>query len=347
MKYLQFFGIIILFIVLQSCSEKILHTVYPTLSDGKYDSEFPYRSSSKQLKDISKCIKKVSSIAFYDIYEFDYEQKIKKSDLNEELIKNASKRSDVNNESIVGSATVIYKDESKIALLTCAHVISLQDTIFALFQVEDDPSYYVKSVSIKKHQKIFLPEFMSDESFEILAIDKKKDLAILGLYRSPDLDYLNLKVFDYPIGKAKNLEWGNFVYIMGYPMGYQMLTRGLVSRPERMTKDNFLIDAVFNHGFSGGAVLAVKDGVPNFEIVGIAKSASASYDNIITPEISEGKMIYSENLPYYGKLQVKTKESIKYGVTFSITMESIKRFYQKHKNEIIEKGYNLDDFFGI
>ena len=37
------------FIVLTGCSTYIMETVYPTLNDGKYDSEFPYKNCSEQL----------------------------------------------------------------------------------------------------------------------------------------------------------------------------------------------------------------------------------------------------------------------------------------------------------
>ena len=45
----------------------------------------------------------------------------------------------------------------------------------------------------------------------------------------------------------------------------------------------FLVDAVFNRGYSGGIVLAIRDGVPNFELVGLVKSVPAEYEYVMKP----------------------------------------------------------------
>ncbi len=43
-------------IIQTSCTKKIYDVVYPTLNDGRYDSEFPYKNASDQLEEISKSI---------------------------------------------------------------------------------------------------------------------------------------------------------------------------------------------------------------------------------------------------------------------------------------------------
>ncbi|MCK7529466.1 MAG: hypothetical protein MZV64_73895 [Ignavibacteriales bacterium] len=48
-----------------------------------------------------------------------------------------------------------------------------------------------------------------------------------------------------------------------------MVTKAIVSNPSRDESGSFLVDAVVNNGMSGGLVLAIKDGVPNFEMVGM------------------------------------------------------------------------------
>ena len=88
---------------------------------------------------------------------------------------------------------------------------------------------------------------------EVLAIDRKSDIAILGKEIEGEKPN-NIKVFPYLMGDSKELEWGSFVYIMGFPLGHAMITRGIVSDPYKIRKGSFLIDAVFNQGFSGGPV---------------------------------------------------------------------------------------------
>ncbi len=56
------FWIILLF-ANTSCTKKIYDVVYPTLNDGRYDSEFPYKNASHQLEEISKSIKNESLLS--------------------------------------------------------------------------------------------------------------------------------------------------------------------------------------------------------------------------------------------------------------------------------------------
>lgn len=46
-----------LFIISCASEDRIRQTVYPNLYDGKYDSEFLYRSGSEQLEEISNTIR--------------------------------------------------------------------------------------------------------------------------------------------------------------------------------------------------------------------------------------------------------------------------------------------------
>lgn len=338
------FVFILAVILLSACSKRTFETIYPTLSDGRYDSEFPYRNCSEQIKTIAKTAKKISSVVFYDIYEFRVSQKVTIDMINKEFLANNTFKKDIFSENIVGTATVIYKDISHIALITCAHIINFQDTIVSHYQSRNNSNNFIKTITIKKQQRHFIPDLILGEGFEILAIDTKNDIAILGIETDPE-KLKRVDVFPHPAGKSSELEWGSFVYIMGYPMGKQMITRGIVSKPAKSKDDEFLIDAVFNHGFSGGLVLAIKDGVPNFELVGIAKSASAHYENYLVPELSTGKMIYSQNLPYEGNSYVEAKETINYGITFSVSIETLQDFYEKNKTSLLTKGYDLSEFF--
>ena len=46
-----------------SCGTSVYREVYPTLMDGKYDSEFPYRGCSAQLEEIGESVKMINAIA--------------------------------------------------------------------------------------------------------------------------------------------------------------------------------------------------------------------------------------------------------------------------------------------
>ncbi len=92
--------------------------------------------------------------------------------------------------------------------------------------------------------------------FEVIAKDRKKDLAILGRQYVGD-PYQLIKPLKIPMGNPKDLEWGSFVYIIGYPMGHKMVTKGIISNPRDDESNSFLIDALFHRGFSGGIILAI------------------------------------------------------------------------------------------
>ncbi len=69
------------------CTEKIYDVVYPTLKDGRYDSEFPYRNASENLEEISNSVKMLNYIAYYKTYLFNENQKIINSDIRKRELK--------------------------------------------------------------------------------------------------------------------------------------------------------------------------------------------------------------------------------------------------------------------
>lgn len=345
-KLLNFLMILIVLAGLTSCSKKTLQTVYPTLSDGRYDSEFPYRNCSKELDKISKTVKKLYCLVEYDNYFFDYDDKMQPGLIIDKRYKDIAYQKSFFSESVHGTATIIYRDEHRVAVISCAHVVDYPDTLYAWFYDGlGNKTDVLESVSIKRKQQNFIRDLPGDGLLNIIAMDQKKDVVILG-NRFDDLGY-DIRSFDYPTGNAGKLEWASFVYILGYPGGHQMVTRGIVSNPDPGQKGEFLIDALFNQGVSGGVVLAVKDGVPNFELVGLARAVSAKFKNVIKPGKESHQELYNPNIPYEGDVFVKLEKEINYGVTFTIAIESIADFYLENRELITKQGYMLDNFFGI
>jgi hypothetical protein len=331
--------------VFASCSKKTLQTVYPTLSDGRYDSEFPYRNCSDELDKIAKTVKKLYCLVEYDQYFFNQSDGLKPEYLVDNRYKQLAFQKSFFSESVHGTATIVYRDDRRVAVLTCAHVVDYPDTIYAWFYDGlGSKRDVLESVSIKRKQQNFIRDLPDDGLLEIIALDQEKDIAFLG-NRFDELGG-DVHTFKYPTGDAGDLEWGSFVYILGFPSGYQMVTRGIVSNPDPGKDGEFLIDALFNPGVSGGVVLAVKDGVPNFELVGIARAVSAKYKNVIKPGKESHEELYNPNIPYDGDVFVKLEKEIYYGVTFTISIESIADFYMKNREYFISRGYRLDNFFG-
>lgn len=335
-------GFVLVLALLQlSCANRIYEVAYPTLNDGKYDSEFPYRNCSKELQKVVNTVKKVNCTAYYEAYTFPLDAKITRDDLDKGLLRKYEESKYYYSSSVSGTATVLYFRNNRVGLLTCAHIVDFPDTAIVYDNSPGQPrDRYIHSVSFKTRQSNYIAELPDEGDLEILAMDKQLDAAILGM-QLPGTSTTLIPVLDYPVGKAKELEWGSFVYLIGYPIGYKMITKGIVSNPNRDRKGAFLVDALFNEGFSGGIVLAVKDGVPNFELVGMAKAVSVSYENYLAPGEDTNRDKFDPYLPYEGPVYVQVRKEINYGITHVISMESIVDFIKDNHRQLAKAGYDF------
>ncbi len=336
------FLILLFSLFIFSCSTSYKN-VFPTLNDGKYDSEFPYMRASKQLEEISNTIQRVNCIAFYNSFQLKENSNIKRSDLTENTITKNLKQNVFYERTSSGTATILSDENGYVALLTAAHIVDFPDTVITYFSnanglFTDD----VESISIKQNQKNYIAGFPDGSEVNILIINDDIDVALLGNKYMPSFS-ISLHVFDYPNGDAKELDWGNFVYFFGFPLNYKMISKGIVSSPSYDKDGSFLIDGVVNRGFSGGIVLAIRDGVPNFELVGIIQWMPEETFSVLAPPKSLTN--YNKLIPYHGTEYVDQLKLYKYGITKVIPIEVIKNFFKKNQNYLIEKGYNLKNFF--
>ncbi|MEO8231137.1 MAG: serine protease [Ignavibacteriota bacterium] len=337
---LNIFSLIIPLLI-AGCSFTTYDKVYPTLQDGKYDSEFPYSSTSVELGKISETIQRVNSTAFYKIFVFDGKDNFTLKDLaNKNLNKIAATESLADN-STSGTAVTVYSSNGNVALLTCAHTITFPDTIIA-YKFDDFgfATNYIESISIKEKQVIYVAGFPEGSQVEILAIDRVSDIALIGRNYGAQSGIF-FPAFNYKLGKAKDVEWGTFVYLVGYPINFKIITKAIVSSPRRDDAGSFLVDAVINPGFSGGFVLAIRDGVPNFELIGMVQWVPEEEENLIYPENSKSKTTYNPVVPYEGNLYVRKHSSIRYGIAKVIPVESIMTFLQQNKSYFNKKGFYI------
>jgi hypothetical protein len=334
-------SLMISFFVFTSCSFTTYEKVYPTLGDGKYDSEFPYKSTSDELNKISETIQRVNTTAFYKIYLFDETENFTLNNItNKRLGEIASKEALADNSSS-GTAVTVYSENGNVALLTCAHTITFPDTIIA-YKYDDlgFSTNYIESISIKEKQIIYVAGFPEGSQVEVLAIDTHSDIALIGRKYGAQKGIF-FPAFNYPIGRAKEVEWGTFVYLVGYPINFKIITKAIVSSPRRDEAGSFLVDAVINPGFSGGLVLAIRDGVPNFELTGMVQWVPEEEESLIYPENLKSKTSYNPVVPYEGNLYVRKHSSIRYGIAKIIPVESIMIFLNRNKSYLNEKGFYI------
>ena len=337
--YLKNFLALLIIVALNGCSTVSYETIYPTLRDGKYDSEFPYKSTSEELNKISETVQRVNSTAFYKIYIFNRNDNVTLFNLKNKDIEKFAQKEVLADNSLSGTAVILYSLEGNVALLTCAHTITFPDTIISYIgDAEGNKTEFIESISIKEKQVIYVAGFPEGSSVDILAIDHENDIAIIGR-KYGSLSNKIFPIFNYPVGKAKEVEWGTFVYLVGYPLNYKMITKAIVSSPRKDENGAFLVDAVVNPGFSGGLVLAIRDGVPNFELIGMVQWVPEEYENLVYPENTNAKTVYNPVVPYTGDLFVRKHTSIRYGIVKVIPVESISNFIIENKEKLDKQGF--------
>ena len=308
-------------------------------ANGRYDSEFPSSSISESLDMISGSVKKLDCLAFYSTYTFDVADRITRGQLSGKSLETISSGMVITNESVSGTATIVYHKNNLVGLITCAHVIDFPDSLF-IWSGEHTGILTAVSVLIKQQNYITgLPE---GEPVEVVVMNKEKDIALLS--RIVSSNQPRVQVLNYPIGNTSLFEWGSVVYIVGYPIGNLMVTRALVSNPKKTKNGVFITDALFNHGISGSPVFAIKDGVPNLEWVGMAFSTSASDMMVVRPEQGSEKLPPG-NYPYQGNLYLEKIKFINYGVTYSIAIEEIVTFIHQNQSQLKRAGFDFEDYF--
>ncbi len=316
-----------------------------TIADGRYDSEFPTRPVSPALKQVLESVHFLNSVAYYRGYEIPLEKRFTRRGAPLETIKRVAAYEMFFNRTASGTATVIYAQGRHLALLTCNHVINFPDTLYTYYVDENGiATPYLQNIAIKQRQENYIPDLLFANQLEILAADPHLDIAILGqeLPRDP---IRPIRVFNFPLGKARELDWGTVLYLIGFPKGFKMVTTGIVSSPNRDRNFGFLVDAPFNKGFSGGIALALRDGPPHFELVGIINAVSADRITYLAPESGALQKEYRPGSPYEGTPIVKEETRINYGVTFGIAIEKVQELLESHRDFLEKRGYNFDFFY--
>ena len=337
MKLLIFLLIISIFFI--SCSSTETKEAAPFVNE--YTTIFPNNDVADELELISKSIRLINNLTFYRSYAF-YDSTITIDNLTDfDILQRATLTTTLSKTSS-GTGSIISVSGNKIALLTAAHIVSYPDTIITYYSYNGRRSKYIESILFKERQKIYsdLPE---GGMLKIIAMDDKNDIAIIGNSFNK-ITPIRFPVFDFQFGNAKELKWGSFVYLLGFPMHNKMVTSGIVSNPNYNGTGNFLVDAPINRGSSGGLVLAIRGKAPNFELVGIVSSVPAEKRYVLTPNNPSRDINFLPGTLYSGDMTIEKLDGIKYGIGKIVSAEKIKLFIKKYESELINSGYiiNID-----
>ncbi len=322
-----------------SCSSSYSKFEY-TIKNNQYDGEFPYPKLASNLEQIGNSIYRVNSIAFYESYIFSDSSKYNLSDLNTNIIQTKSLNSTIINRTELGTGTMIYSVDGTVGILTCAHVVNYPDTIVTYFARADGVlTNKVQSISFKTKENVYVAGLPEGSNVDVVLLSSKLDIALLG--RKFGSAYTNrFSSFNYPFGSAKDLTWGTFVYLFGFPLNYKMLSRAIVSNPDFDGKGSFFIDASINHGYSGGIILALRGAAANFELVGMIDWVPENGNNVLEPAPIDESQNYSPLVPYKGDIFVNRLRQMKYGIARAISIEAIKKYLAYNMQALIDYGFD-------
>jgi hypothetical protein len=342
MKRYLILKILIFLIACSGCLEKKVAVKTVQKVSGQYDSHFPSGNVTHELDRIAASVKKVYCISSYTTYQFKRESGITTYHIHTGSYKKAAWGIISTNETVFGTATIITQAESRVALLTCAHIVNSPDTLISFFETDDDdPLVTVRSFSVKEKQEIWVKDLSSCGPFTLLASDIQNDIAIIGKKCESLTD--TVIPFSYPAGRARDLGLGSFVYILGYPLGNMVITTAIASPMQKRPQGEFTIDALLNKGCSGGIILAIRDGAPNFELAGMVKNVNSTHEEFLMPEPDKPRN--ADWLPYKGDAYVGMNDNLQYGMNSVVPVESILEFFKKNRQDLISTGYNPDSFF--
>ncbi len=347
---IKFLTPILILFLLASCympQKQPVHTTLPARGDGQYDSEFPSAPTSPYLDRIVKSVKMISILTFYKGYEFLLKDSITWDQIRDGSFKQKAFRQSIYERPAAGTATAILQSDKDLLFLTCAHVVLHKDTSVIYYASKDNPkrsSKYIYSVSIKMREISTLISTPRASQPKIIAADKDKDLALVSvtLVKRP---ILPMPVFHFPFGRSAQLHWGTFVYLIGYPKGKLLITPTVVSSPNRDSNHGFLLNATLARGISGGIVLALRDGPPHFELVGIANALNAQVQYYLKPEFKAKDTFVDMEQPYRGRIYLGQRLTGNANIVFSIAAETVVDFIRKNIPKIKAEGFKVPSDF--
>jgi S1-C subfamily serine protease len=324
-----------------SCTRAVIY-IDQEPGTGEYLTGFPIGNTAPHLEKIQRSVKRITSTSHYETYLFEPGSRVVPGQLTSaSSLESLASTIVQSHTTSSGTAIVIHNQDNLVGMVTTRHIIASPDTLFEYFETGRP---YLSSVTIKKNQVNWLFDAPYIGTFDILAEDELADLAVIGARVDPSVLDVPLReqfpVFPHPFGRPERLRVGTFTYNFGYPRGYPMVTTAIVSHPRRDRHHSFVTDGLFNPGFSGGAVVAVNGGLPEFEWVGMARSTSASREWFLVPD-EDAAMEHQPHLPFDGEIFSEQKALIHYGITHVISSTQIRKVLEDNAIYLLSRGYNV------
>ena len=214
------------------------------------------------------------------------------------------------NASVMGTGIVIEKKDGKAYILTNNHVTSEKKFSEDSVDIPSD----AKWVRVQKtRDEIYIAQYglFDDKVYAKEVVSNSTlDAALL------EVDGTGFKKFPYKIGNSDDLRPGDFVWLAGNPLGLEDYAMpGHVSKIEYPWNYNwFMVASDVQPGFSGGAVIAIRDG--EYELVGMVVATLIRQDeDVIDPLGGYGMVIKINPImkmvdKYFKSLEKKSFEEL-------------------------------------
>ena len=309
-----------------------------------YTSGYPIADISDQIEKIQQSVIRITSTARYRVYLLDSDVNMTAAEADTiNAAEIAVDRTSVE-ESTAGSAIVIRKSTDRAVLLTCAHTVDFPERVYSYKTGDDIPeNTYVRTIAVKQSQSNVALSNRTLAPYSLLEEDKVKDLALITInirdYEDIAEDLIPLET---PMGYSENLRSGSVIYVMGYPKGFETVTRGIVTQANRNTGGDFLTDALYNRGISGGIIVASKDNFKTFDWVGMSNAGIATREYFLVPDEQQLDPDLSYQF-YEGNIMAEEMASLDYGLTQAISTGSIREFLSENRRLLreLDKSYRM------
>ncbi|MCI0495193.1 serine protease [candidate division KSB1 bacterium] len=320
---------VISYLILLACSLQCSSSSPPAIQDVTDQED----ARLNAFDGLERSILKITCSAFYENYYFAPPSPEQPNVSQQSLLINKK----LTTNSVAGTGLIILEHANKILLLTCFHVFDFEDTVKTYYLNKNKkPTPFLQSLSIKYGQIVYVSHKNgSNSQGKILAFDKENDIAIIeaddvanDLAESPFRAYFPAKT---------DIKFGKEIYILGFPKGMFLITKGLAS-PSKY-KNKFITDISFNKGFSGGIVIAFDRKSSDYTYLGMANATAYDSQTILIPSESIQDLSYYRDFPYKDDVYVGELRMINYGITFVLKSEAIYDFLKRETNKLKQYGY--------
>lgn len=323
--------------ILAGCAAPVVTTLPPARS---YYLTAPGHDVSPELEELFRSVHQIEYTADYTTYTFDEASGITERDIYAGGFEARADTTYTETLAKAGTATVIRRSGNRLTLLTVGHVVRYPD--FRLQFYEDPPgrrsgasdlSRHVASASVLNAERGRLLPRSGPLRFEVQAIDERFDLAMLQIDLPGRVEADRFPAVELDAGNARRLAWGSFLYVLGYPRGYPLVTRMIVSSPDHDGQGGYITDGIWNEGMSGGLIVAIRGNTGALELVGLARASAAEREFRLVPD-TVGIAPGAPTLRYDGPLWLETGLRPTYGIALPISMTSIEGFLRAQGIEL-------------